>query len=159
MELAAVAAVSDNLAIGKDGAIPWESIPEDRQQYRARIADDPVILGRRTFDSMRDDLPGRAQIVLTRSERSATVETAYYVSEVEKAIQLAAGFNPETAYVIGGEAIYRLFQPHIDRMFLSRVPGEYEGDTYYPEWDEAEWKLVEETPYDRYTLEEWARTE
>jgi len=69
MELVSVAAVADNRTIGLNGEIPWESIPEDKEQYRSRIADDPVILGRRTFESMRKDLPGRAQVVLSRDER------------------------------------------------------------------------------------------
>jgi len=157
MELAAVAAVADNLVIGDDGELPWESIPADKRQYRERIADEPVILGRRTYESMLDDLPGRAQLVLSRSDRDFDVETAYHVKDVEEARQLAAGLNAETAYVIGGGAIYELFQPHIDRMFLSRVPGEYEGNSYYPEWDEREWELVVERPDEGFTLQEWVR--
>ena len=157
MELVSVAAVADNLAIGQDGDIPWESIPEDREQYRSRIADDPVILGRRTFDSMRDDLPGSAQIVMSRSEGAFDVETAHHAADVEAATDLADELGDDVAYVIGGAAIYELFLPHVDRMVLSRVPGEYEADTFYPEWDDDEWELVAETPYDRFTLQEWER--
>lgn len=155
--LVSVAAVAENLVIGDDGEIPWESLPEDRRQYRARVADDPVILGRRTFDSMRSDLPGSAQIVLSRSEQTFDVESAHHARDVEEAIDRARSLGADTAYVLGGGAIYELFQPHLDRMVLSRVPGEYEGDTRYPEWDEAEWELVSETPYDGFTVEEWVR--
>ena len=157
MELVSVAAVADNLAIGQDGDIPWESIPEDREQYRSRIADDPVILGRRTFDSMRDDLPGRAQIVMSRSEGAFDVQTAHHAADVEEATDLADELGDDVAYVIGGAAIYELFLPHVDRMVLSRVPGEYEADTFYPEWDDDEWELVAETPSDEFTLQEWER--
>lgn len=158
MELVSVAAVADNGVIGDDGSLPWPSIPADKQQYRARVDDDPVILGRRTFDAMRDDLPGSAQIVMSRTLESVDVPTAHVAGDVEEAIDLAAELS-DVAYVLGGEAIYELFQPHVDRMVLSRVPGEYEGDAVYPSWDESEWVLVEETAYDRFTRQEWRRRE
>ncbi|MFC6731656.1 dihydrofolate reductase [Haladaptatus sp. DYSN1] len=157
MELVSVAAISDNLVIGKDGKIPWESIPEDKRQYRARIADHPIILGRKTFESMLDDLPGTAQIVLSRSETAFEPETAHHAADLEEALDIAESLGDDTVYVIGGGKIYELFQPHLDRMVLSRVPGEYEGDAYYPEWDEGDWELESETEYDRFTLQEWVR--
>jgi dihydrofolate reductase len=157
MELVSVAALAENCVIGRDGELPWASIPADKRQYRERIADDPVILGRRTFESMRADLPGRAQIVLSRTERDYDEPTAFHASGVEAATERARELDAETAYVIGGADVYALFQPHLDRMVLSRVPGTYEGDTYYPEWDREAWTLVEETVFDRFTLQEWAR--
>lgn len=156
MELASVAAIADNRVIGRDGEVPWH-LPEDKRQYRARIAEAPVLLGRRTFEAMLDDLPGRAQIVLSRTPREAPVASAEYVTDVDSAIELAANLTDATAYVIGGAAIYHLFQPHLDRMFLTRVPGTYEGDAYYPEWDDDEWRLVAETAYDGFTVQEWER--
>lgn len=159
MQLVSVAAIADNRAIGIDGELPWPSIPADKKQYRDRIANDPVILGRKTFESMLDDLPGSAQIVLSRSEQEFDVETAHHARTVDEAIELAASLGAETAYVIGGAAIYDLFQPHVDRMVLSRVDGEYDGDTFYPEWDDDEWWLESEVPYDRFTLQEWVRAE
>jgi dihydrofolate reductase len=157
MELVSVAAVAANGVIGEEGELPWPSIPADKQQYRARIADHPVIFGRKTFDSMRDDLPGSAQIVLSRTEQSFDVPTAHYAGDVESAVAVAESLDADVAYVIGGQAIYELFQPYVDRMVLSRVHGEYEGDRYYPEWDESDWELVETTEYDRFTLEQWVR--
>jgi dihydrofolate reductase len=157
MELVSVAAVAENGVIGRDGEIPWPSIPEDRRQYRARIADAPVILGRVTFDSMRDDLPGTAQIVLSQSESEYDIESAYHASGVDDAVAVAESLGADRAYVIGGGAIYDLFQPAIDRMVLSRIPGEYDGDAYFPEWDPDEWNLVDRVEYDDFTLEEWVR--
>jgi len=63
----------------------------------------------------------------------------------------------DAVYVLGGGGIYELFQPHLDEMVLSHVDGAYEGDTYYPEWDEEEWTVAAETAYDRFTLREWVR--
>lgn len=158
MELVSVAALAENRTIGKNGGIPWDDIPADRAQYRERIANDPVVLGRRTFESY-DDLPGSAQVVLSRTEREFDAPTAHYAAGVEEALDVLASLDADRAYVIGGAAIYELFQPHLDRMVLSRVPGTYEGDTFYPEWDEEDWRLVGETGYDRFTLQEWERVD
>jgi dihydrofolate reductase len=157
MELVSVAAVAENGVIGRNGELPWDSIPADRKQYRERVADSPVVLGRKTFESMRDDLPGSHQIVLSRSERDYDVDTAHHAGSVEEAVEIAASLGAETLYVLGGATIYELFQPHLDRMVLSRIPGEYAGDVRYPEWDEDEWVLVTTSEEAGFTLEEWVR--
>ncbi len=157
IELVSVAAIAENRVIGADGALPWERLPEDYRQYRARVADDPVVLGRRTFDSMRPTLPGRAQIVLSHSQREYDSESISHAGGVEAALRRARSLGDETVYVLGGAEIYALFQPHLDRMVLSRVTGEYEGDTEYPAWDDSEWTLAEETAYERFTIQFWER--
>ncbi|MDX1744556.1 MAG: dihydrofolate reductase [Halobacteriales archaeon] len=157
MTLVSVAAVADNGVIGRDGEIPWDSLPADKRQYRARVADSPVILGRRTFESMREDLPGSAQIVLSRTEQPFDVETAHYAADVDDTVRVVKSLGAATAYVLGGAEIYALFQPHLDRMVLSRVPGAYAGDSVYPDWSSEEWTLVSETPDEGFTLEVWER--
>ena len=157
MELVSVAAIAENRVIGADGEIPWPSLPADRKQYRERVATHPVILGRVTFESMLDDLPGAHQIVLSRSEGDYDVETAHAATNVEEAIDIAESLGADTAYVLGGAGIYSLFQPHLDRMVLTRVPGAYDGDSYYPTWDEADWALEEREEYDDFAVEEWVR--
>ncbi|MFB6307920.1 MAG: dihydrofolate reductase [Haloarculaceae archaeon] len=157
VELITVAAVAENGVIGDDGELPWPSIPADRRQYRQRIADGPVIMGRRTFDAMRDDLPGTAQIVLSRSEREYDIGSAHHAGNVTEAIETVTDLGATTAYVIGGGGIYSLFQPYVDRMVLSRIPGEYEGDTEFPDWDPADWTRVDTVEYESFTLEEWVR--
>jgi len=157
MELISVAAVAENGVIGRDGELPWPSIPADKRQYRNRIADWPVILGRRTFDSMREDLPGTAQVVLSRSVSEYDVGSAHHAGGIDDAVATVESLGADRAYVIGGAGIYDLFQPVVDRMVLSRVPGEYDGDVYFPEWDANEWTVVDRTPYDDFTLEEWVR--
>ena len=157
MELASVAAVAENRAIGKDGELPWDRLEGDKEQYRSRVADHPVILGRLTFESMLDDLPGSAQVVLSRTERGFDAPTAHHAADVEAAVAVLEELGAEVGYVLGGAKVYELFQPHLDRMYLSRVPGAYEADSFYPEFDEAEWRLVETTEYEDFTLEEWVR--
>ena len=156
MELVAVAALTDDRVIGRDGEVPWD-LPADRTEYRARVGDAPVILGRRTFEAMCDDLPGSAQVVLSRSVDEFDAPTARHAASVEEAIAAVEDEGAPVAYVLGGGSIYELLLPRLDRMVLSRVPGEYDGDTYFPEWDTRTWELVEETPRQGYTLETWAR--
>ena len=159
MQLVSVAALAENRAIGRDGEVPWPHIEADVRQYRERVAGSPVILGRRTFDSMRDDLPGSRQIVVSRSVDSVDVPTAVVADGVDAAIERAAEIagGDDSVYVLGGETIYELFQPHLDRMFLSHVAESYEGDTFYPAWDPDEWTVAAETAFDRFTLREWVR--
>ncbi|ELZ50617.1 dihydrofolate reductase [Halorubrum coriense DSM 10284] len=184
MRLVSVAALAENRVIGKDGEVPWSHIEADVRQYRERVVESPVILGRRTFDSMRGDLPGSRQIVVSRSVDAVDEPTARVASGVEEALAVArdlVGSAPakrervpaetgpaserieasdegdETVYVLGGGGIYELFQPHLDGMALSHVEGAFDGDTYYPEWDGREWDVTEETAYDRFTLREWVR--
>jgi dihydrofolate reductase len=157
MELVSVAAVADNGVIGDGDEVPWH-LPEDVAQYRERVADSPVILGRRTFE-MFEDLPGAAQIVVSRTERDWDSASVFHASGVDEAVAVTESLGADRAYVIGGSAVYELFQPHVDRMVLTRVPGEYDGDSYFPEWDEADWRLVEETPYENFTVETWERAD
>lgn len=157
MELILVAALAENRVIGRDGELPWPSIPADRSQYRERIADWPVILGRRTFDSMREDLPGTAQVVLSRSAADYDVVSAHHASGVDDAVDVVESLGYDRAYVIGGAAIYDLFLPVADRLVLSQIPGAYEGDAYFPDWRGGDWTLADSTAYDEFTLEEWVR--
>ncbi len=163
MQLVTVAALAENRTIGVDGEVPWSHIEADVRQYRERVAGSPVVLGRRTFDSMRDDLPGARQIVVSRSVDAVDVPTAVVVDGVDAALESAreiidtGAFPDDTVYVLGGGAIYELFQPHVDRMALSHVDGAYDGDTHFPAWDDDEWTVAEATAYDRFTLREWVR--
>lgn len=159
MRLVSVAAVAANGVIGDDGSVPWPPIPADVEQYRARVADAPVILGRRTFDSMREDLPGTHQIVVSRRLTALPEPTAVVASDVEEALALASErAADDVAYVLGGATIYELFLPFVDVMVLSHVDGQYDGDARYPSWDRDAWTVVAETAYEGFTLREWHRS-
>ncbi|PSQ45933.1 dihydrofolate reductase [Halobacteriales archaeon SW_7_68_16] len=157
MYLIAVAALTEDGVIGDSGRLPW-SLPADRRQYRDRVADHPVVLGRRTYESMRDP-PGTTQIVLSRSVDAFDGPTARRAADVDEALAIVESLDAAQVYVLGGGAIYELFQPHVDRMVLSRVHGEYDGDTYYPSFDRDGWTLVAERPHEGFTIEEWERAD
>jgi len=155
MELVSVAAVAENGVIGDDDEVPWH-LPEDKRQYRERVAGHPTVFGRRTYE-MFDDPPGAAHVVLSRTEREYDSPDAHHAASVDDAVAVAESLGAERAYVLGGGGIYELFQPHLDGMVLTRVPGEYEGDSYYPEFDEAAWRLVETEAHEGFTVETWER--
>ncbi|WP_226023058.1 dihydrofolate reductase [Halomicrobium salinisoli] len=143
MEIALIAAVADDGVIGFDGSIPWD-YEADKAHFRETTTGHPVIVGRRTFDRIVDTLgeplPDRRNIVLTTdpSERDdfANVE---YVTSVGEAVERAQ--QCETAYVAGGGSVYDQFLPLADSLVITHVPGSYDGDTRFPEWDDDEWSV------------------
>ncbi|MFD1647548.1 dihydrofolate reductase [Haloarchaeobius litoreus] len=156
MDVIAVAAVSENGVIGDGPTLPW-SLPEEVRRYRERVADDLVLIGRRTFE-MFDDPPGATQIVMSRSDREYDDPDVIHAGSVEAALEAARERGAPVLYVLGGSAIYGALLPHYDRMLISRIEGEYEGDASFPEFDRDEWELVSETEFDGYVLEEWLPT-
>lgn len=158
MDLESVAAVAENGVIGDGDGVPWD-LPAEVRQYRAHVADAPVIVGRRTFESMQSDPdpPGWVRIVLSRTPRTYDDPATVHASDVEEAVEHAAALGEDVAYVLGGGEIYALFLPHVDRMRLSRVAGEYEGDVSFPEFDPDDWRLADRTPYDGFAVEVWVR--
>ena len=153
MDITAVAAVSENGVIGDGPDLPWH-MPHESRRYRERVAGHTVVLGRRTFE-MFNDSPGIHQIVLSRNERSFDASSATHADSVEAAIDIASEQDADVLYVLGGAAIYEAFLPHCDRLLLSRIEGEYEGDAFFPEFDRSMWTLVDETHHEGYTLEAW----
>lgn len=103
---------------------------------------------------MREDLPGTAQVVLNQSASEYDIESAHHTAGVDDAVGIVESLGYDRAYVIGGAGIYNLFQPIVDQIVLSQIPGEYDGDAYFPDWDRTEWIVVDRTLYDDFTLEE-----
>ncbi|MEL7687383.1 dihydrofolate reductase [Citromicrobium bathyomarinum] len=126
-----------NGAIGKDGGLPWH-IPADLKHFKALTTGKPMIMGRKTFESFKAPLPGRRHIVLTRdSEWEADgAERAMSVPEA-----LAAAGGEETA-VIGGSDVFVLFEPQAERIELTQIHADYDGDTFMDAPDESRWQEV-----------------
>lgn len=134
-----VVAVSRNGVIGREGSLPWH-ISSDLRRFKEITMGKPVVMGRKTWESLpRKPLPGRRNIVITRS-RSFAADGAEVAGSAEEAIALCAG-APEIA-VIGGGEIYRLFWPMVDRLYLTEADLEVEGDTHFPVPDPAQWREV-----------------
>ncbi len=139
-----VAAVSLNGVIGKDSQMPW-SLPSDLKRFKQITMGKPIVMGRKTFDTIGRPLPGRANIVITRSA-NYKADGVHVVSSIEDALTLATKLAKDTGAdevcVIGGGEIYRQTLPQTGRIYLTRVMAEMPGDTHYPELDEAEWEEV-----------------
>jgi dihydrofolate reductase len=139
MEINLIAAVDKNLAIGKEGKIPWE-IKEDLKFFREQTLDSAIIMGRATFDSIGRPLPRRKNIVMTRSP--AQREGVYEVTSKDEALKEASIFS-EKINIIGGEFIYKEFLTMATRLIITKVNIVVNSpDAYFPQWKEEEWKEV-----------------
>jgi dihydrofolate reductase len=134
-EILFVLARAENGVIGRDGGLPWR-IPADLRHFKRHTAGFPMVMGRKTFETLPGLLPGRRHIVLTRDPAWAA-EGAEVVHEVDEAIALADA--PQLA-VVGGAEIYRLFLPHADRIELTEIHAAPEGDTIVPAFDPGIWR-------------------
>jgi dihydrofolate reductase len=127
-------AVADNGVIGAAGALPWH-IPADLRRFKALTMGQPMVMGRKTFESLPGLLPGRRHIVLTRDKGWAE-DGAEVARSVEAALQIA---NAPHIAVVGGAEIYRLFLPLAHRIELTEVHAEPDGDTCFPAFERSDW--------------------
>jgi dihydrofolate reductase len=136
-----VAAVARNGVIGRRGGIPWR-IPEDMARFRALTTGYPVVMGRKTWDSLPErfrPLPARRNIVVTRNPAWAA-DGAERARSLDDALELLA--SSERVFVIGGAALYTTALPLIDELELTEVDLEVDGDAYFPEWDRDSFEEV-----------------
>lgn len=134
MKLALIAAVARNGVIGNGGAIPWR-LPEDLQHLRRVTMGCPVIMGRRTWDSLPErfrPLPGRRNIVVTRDTRWRA-EGAEAMHSLDEALALAAG--ADRVFVIGGSELYAAALAHADEIVLTEIGRDFDGDVRFPDFD------------------------
>ncbi|MDE2088816.1 MAG: type 3 dihydrofolate reductase [Gammaproteobacteria bacterium] len=134
-----VVAMAENRVIGKDNQLPWR-LPADLKRFRAVTLGKPVLMGRKTYESIGKPLPGRTNIVVTH-EAEFRAPGCVVVHTPEAALA-AAGDSPE-AMVIGGASFYRQMLPRADRLYLTVIHARFEGDAFFPEFDPAGWREVE----------------
>lgn len=152
MIISLIAAMGKNRTIGKNNSLPW-NLPADMKYFRDKTRGKPVIMGRKTYESIGKPLPKRLNIIITRDE-NYKAEGCVVVHTADEAI-IAAG-NVKEVMVIGGSQIYKEFLPRANRMYLTKIDAEFEGDTYFPEFTTEEWKEISyeeherdaENPYD-----------
>ena len=132
-----VVARAENGVIGRDGGLPWH-LPDDLRHFKAVTMGSPMVMGRKTFDSLPGLLPGRRHIVLTR-DPAWHAEGAEPVGDVAGAIAKGAGARLS---VIGGAEIFRLFLPLADRIEVTEVHARPEGDTFLPAFDPRDWQAL-----------------
>jgi dihydrofolate reductase len=138
-----IVAASANNVIGAAGDLPWR-LSDDLKRFKAITMGKPIVMGRKTWDSIGHPLPGRQNVVITRQAGFAA-QGCDVVASMDEAIAVTAG--AEEVMVIGGSQVYELFLPETRRLYLTRVHAEIEGDAFFPEMTESEWRLVNDEPH------------
>ena len=136
-----IVAMAQNGVIGRDNSLPWR-LPADLKRFRAFILGKPILMGRKTFESLGRPLPGRTNLVLTR-DRNWFADGVIVVHSIEAALMQAA--SSDELVVIGGAEIYRLVLPVARRIYLTHVHADVPGDITFPEFDPTQWADVEWT--------------
>ncbi len=140
MTLSCIVAVSENGVIGRKNDLPWK-LSADLRRFKQLTTGNAIIMGRKTFDSIGRPLPGRTSIVMTRDPGYESPGVVV-VHSFDQAV--AACEDQQEGFVIGGEAVFREALPRTQRLYLTRVHADVEGDVYFPEADLAGWKLLQQ---------------
>lgn len=133
-----IAAAAENNALGKENDLVWH-LPDDFKRFKKLTTGHHIIMGRKTFESFPQPLPNRTHIIITRN-KDYKAKGAVVVHTLERALEIAKD-DPQP-FIIGGGEIYKQALPLADKIELTRVHADFEADTFFPEIDEKEWKLV-----------------
>jgi len=135
-----IAAVAENFALGKDNELVWH-LPDDFKRFKQLTTNHYIIMGRKTFESFPKPLPNRTHVIITR-QQDYNAEGCLVVANLADALAMVP--KDENAFVIGGGEIYALALPFTDVIELTKVHARFEADTFFPEIDSKQWKLVSE---------------
>lgn len=139
MKISIIVAMAENRVIGRDNQLPWH-LPADLKHFKATTLGKPILMGRKTWESIGRPLPERTNIVITRDE-NYTASGCVVVHSLDAALR-AAEHHAEVM-IIGGAELYRQVLPQADTLYLTLVHGEFEGDTRFPQWETDAWREVE----------------
>ena len=140
MRISLIAALARNRVIGRENRLPWR-LPEDLQRFKRLTMGHPVLMGRKTAESIGKPLPGRLNLVVSRSGLG-----------FEQALSKARETGTDELFVIGGGEIYRLALPLADRLYLTLVDSEADGDAFFPEWDPSRFREIEREKRDGFSF-------
>lgn len=144
-----IVARAKNGVIGGGNELLWR-ISDDLKRFKSLTSGHPIIMGRKTYLSMGKPLPNRTNIVVTR-DKNMNLSGCIVVHSIEEAIERAEGVDREEIFVIGGEQIYRQALPFADRIYLTQVDKEFEGDAYFPDYSDFKKVAFEESRFDEKT--------
>ncbi|WP_147533700.1 dihydrofolate reductase [Bacillus marasmi] len=137
-------AMDENRVIGKDNQLPWH-LPEDLKFFKRTTMGRPIAMGRKTHESIGRPLPGRENIIITRS-LDFTSEGCTVLHSVEDFINYSKQFADGEVFVIGGAEIFSAVFPYADRLYITMIHHTFPGDTYFPEINMEEWKAIFQEP-------------
>jgi len=162
MIISLLVAASENNVIGKDNQLPWH-LPNDLKYFKNLTWGMPILMGRKTFDSIGKALPGRKSIVITRNQEWQH-EGVDVVHSIEEAVQKAESYGVKEIFVIGGAEIFKTSLSVANRVYLTRIHHQFEGDVFFPEISEKEWQLTasryceaDEKNHYNHTYQVWNR--
>jgi len=138
MKVSLIAAMSRNRAIGLDQGLPWY-LPADLKRFKALTTGHTLIMGRKTFETLRGPLPWRTTIVVTR-QPNYDPPGVIVARSIDEALAKAGG---DEVFIAGGEDVFRQTLDRADRLYLTLIDRDYPGDTFFPEFDESAWRLAE----------------
>lgn len=144
-----IAAVARNLTIGKDNDLPWK-LPDDMKFFMNTTKGHHVIMGRKNYDSLHEKfkpLPNRTNIVVTR-QRDFKAPGCFVTNKIDDAIAIAEKGNESELFIIGGAEIYKLALADADRLYLTEIDAEIQGDTFFPSFNRQEWKETSRVHHD-----------
>jgi dihydrofolate reductase len=131
-----IAAVAENGLIGKDNKLPWH-LPADLRFFKKTTLGHPIIMGRKNFESIGKVLPGRTNIVLTRNTNFAEVENLKVAHSLKEAFEIARETGTDECFVIGGAEIYKEALPFCQKLYITKVHGIFDGNTFMPEFEKG----------------------
>ena len=140
MIVSLLVAAAENNVIGKDNQLPWH-LPNDLKYFKNLTWGMPILMGRKTFESIGKPLPGRKSIVITRNNQWQH-EGVEVVHSVDEAIEKAESFGVKEIFVIGGAEIFKSSLPKANRLYLTRIHEAFDGDVFFPEVSEKDWQLL-----------------
>ena len=150
MIVSAIAAVSKNMVIGKDNDLPWR-LPDDMKFFMETTKGHHVIMGRKNYDSLKGKfkpLPNRTNIVITR-QKDFEAPGCIVLNDITQAISIAEAAGETECFIIGGAEIYKLAMQQTDRLYLTEINAEIQGDTFFPAVNKTEWKEVLRKHHDK----------
>jgi len=138
MRLSIVVAMDDNRLIGNNNQLPWH-LPADLAYFKKLTTGKSILMGRKTYDSIGRPLPNRRNIVITRNSK-ISISGCEVVSSVEKALVLIK--DEDEVMVIGGASLCEQLLPQVNRLYITKIDGEFEGDIFFPQYDDLNWRQV-----------------
>jgi len=147
MKLAMIVAMAKNNVIGLDNDMPWH-LPADLQWFKKTTLGSPIIMGRKTYDSIGRPLPGRLNIILSR-DPELKIEGCTVVNSIEDAMQAAENANSDTqndlqeVFITGGAHLYNKFLEQTDTLYITLIDAELKGDTFFPDYTQYNWQEID----------------
>jgi dihydrofolate reductase len=142
-----IVAMAANRVIGRGGQLPWH-LPDDLKRFKQLTMGHPIIMGRRTYESIGRPLPGRRNIVVSATLTKPPLEGVELADSLDTALALAAD-SATRAFIIGGGVLYAAAMAHVQLMHVTELDDPVEGDAFFPPFDRSQWRLVEEIRHER----------